>query len=58
MGAPAAARREVAVLYRSNAQSRAFEEAFLTARIPYKVYGGLRFYERAEIKRRAGLPRG
>jgi len=44
------ARREVAVLYRSNAQSRTFEEAFLTARIPYKVYGGLRFYERAEIK--------
>jgi len=43
-------RREVAILYRSNAQSRAFEEAFLTARIPYKVYGGLRFYERAEIK--------
>jgi DNA helicase-2/ATP-dependent DNA helicase PcrA len=40
----------VAVLYRSNAQSRAFEEAFLSARIPYKVYGGLRFYERAEIK--------
>jgi DNA helicase-2/ATP-dependent DNA helicase PcrA len=44
------ARKETAVLYRSNAQSRAFEEAFLTARIPYKVYGGLRFYERAEIK--------
>jgi DNA helicase II / ATP-dependent DNA helicase PcrA len=44
------ARRDVAVLYRSNAQSRAFEEAFLTARIPYRVYGGLRFYERAEIK--------
>ena len=44
------ARREVAILYRSNAQSRTFEEAFLTARIPYKVYGGLRFYERAEIK--------
>ncbi|MFO7324589.1 MAG: DNA helicase II [Pseudomonadota bacterium] len=43
-------RREVAILYRSNAQSRAFEEAFLTARIPYRVYGGLRFYERAEIK--------
>jgi DNA helicase II / ATP-dependent DNA helicase PcrA len=43
-------RRETAVLYRSNAQSRVFEEAFLTARIPYKVYGGLRFYERAEIK--------
>jgi DNA helicase II / ATP-dependent DNA helicase PcrA len=44
------ARKDVAVLYRSNAQSRAFEEAFLTARIPYRVYGGLRFYERAEIK--------
>ena len=44
------ARREVAVLYRSNAQSRSFEEALLSARIPYKVYGGLRFYERAEIK--------
>jgi DNA helicase II / ATP-dependent DNA helicase PcrA len=44
------ARRDIAVLYRSNAQSRAFEEAFLTARIPYRVYGGLRFYERAEIK--------
>jgi DNA helicase II / ATP-dependent DNA helicase PcrA len=43
-------RAEVAVLYRSNAQSRVFEEVFLTARIPYKVYGGLRFYERAEIK--------
>src|SRR6187431_3115685 len=43
-------RREVAILYRSNAQSRAFEEAFLSARIPYKVYGGLRFFERAEIK--------
>jgi DNA helicase-2/ATP-dependent DNA helicase PcrA len=44
------ARSEVAVLYRSNAQSRAFEESFLSARIPYRVYGGLRFYERAEIK--------
>jgi len=43
-------RRDVAILYRSNAQSRAFEEAFLSARIPYKVYGGLRFFERAEIK--------
>ena len=43
-------RREVAILYRSNAQSRVFEEAFLAARIPYKVYGGLRFFERAEIK--------
>src|ERR1700760_1922639 len=43
-------RREVAILYRSNAQSRVFEEAFLSGRIPYKVYGGLRFFERAEIK--------
>jgi DNA helicase II / ATP-dependent DNA helicase PcrA len=44
------ARRDIAILYRSNAQSRVFEEAFLNARIPYKVYGGLRFFERAEIK--------
>src|SRR5579871_2327348 len=43
-------RRDVAILYRSNAQSRVFEEAFLSGRIPYKVYGGLRFFERAEIK--------
>ncbi|MGH8140637.1 MAG: DNA helicase II [Steroidobacteraceae bacterium] len=43
-------RREIAILYRSNAQSRVFEETFLSARIPYKVYGGLRFFERAEIK--------
>jgi DNA helicase II / ATP-dependent DNA helicase PcrA len=43
-------RREVAVLYRSNAQSRVFEEAFMNARMPYRVYGGLRFFERAEIK--------
>ncbi len=39
-----------AVLYRSNAQSRSFEEALIGARIPYRVYGGLRFFERAEIK--------
>jgi len=44
------ARREVAILYRSNAQSRVFEESFLSARIPYRVYGGLRYFERAEIK--------
>jgi DNA helicase-2/ATP-dependent DNA helicase PcrA len=44
------ARREIAILYRSNAQSRLFEEAFIAARIPYRVYGGLRFFERAEIK--------
>src|SRR5690348_6737011 len=43
-------RSDIAVLYRSNAQSRAFEEAFIAGRIPYKVYGGLRFFERAEIK--------
>jgi len=43
-------RRQVAILYRSNAQSRVFEETFISARVPYKVYGGLRFFERAEIK--------
>ena len=43
-------RSEVAILYRSNAQSRLFEEALIQARIPYRVYGGLRFFERAEIK--------
>jgi DNA helicase II / ATP-dependent DNA helicase PcrA len=43
-------RSETAILYRSNAQSRVFEEAFLSARVPYRVYGGLRFFERAEIK--------
>ncbi len=43
-------RSDVAVLYRSNAQSRVFEETLLAAGIPYRVYGGLRFFERAEIK--------
>ncbi len=43
-------RRECAVLYRSNAQSRVLEEALLAQRLPYRVYGGLRFFERAEIK--------
>ena len=43
-------RSEIAVLYRSNAQSRVFEETLLAAGIPYRVYGGLRFFERAEIK--------
>ncbi len=43
-------RQQVGVLYRSNAQSRALEEALISARIPYRVYGGLRFFERAEIK--------
>lgn len=44
------ARSEVAILYRSNAQSRTFEERLLNAGMPYRVYGGLRFFERAEIK--------
>lgn len=44
------ARREAAILYRSNAQSRQFEEKLMTMGIPYRVYGGLRFFERAEIK--------
>lgn len=43
-------RQELAVLYRSNAQSRAIETALFNAGIPYRVYGGLRFFERAEIK--------
>ncbi len=43
-------RKDCAILYRSNAQSRTFEEALISARIPYRVYGGLRFFERAEIK--------
>jgi DNA helicase-2/ATP-dependent DNA helicase PcrA len=43
-------RSDNAVLYRSNAQSRAIEEALLQANMPYRVYGGLRFFERAEIK--------
>jgi DNA helicase-2/ATP-dependent DNA helicase PcrA len=43
-------RKGCAVLYRSNAQSRVIEEALLQANMPYRVYGGLRFFERAEIK--------
>ncbi len=43
-------RDEIAILYRSNAQSRIFEEVFLDRAIPYRVYGGLRFFERAEIR--------
>ena len=41
---------EFAVLYRTNAQSRIFEETFRKKNIPYKIYGGLSFYERKEIK--------
>ena len=44
------ARQDAAILYRSNAQSRVLEEALINARIPYRVYGGLRFFERQEIK--------
>jgi len=43
-------RREIAVLYRSNAQSRVIEHTLFNAGIPYRVFGGLRFFERAEIK--------
>lgn len=43
-------RAEFAILYRSNAQSRSLEEALLRASIPYRIYGGQRFYERLEIK--------
>jgi DNA helicase-2/ATP-dependent DNA helicase PcrA len=42
--------RDFAVLYRTNAQSRVFEESFMAARIPYKMVGGTKFYSRAEIK--------
>jgi DNA helicase-2/ATP-dependent DNA helicase PcrA len=44
------ARRDIAILYRSNAQSRVVEHALFTQGIPYRVYGGLRFFERQEIK--------
>jgi DNA helicase-2/ATP-dependent DNA helicase PcrA len=43
-------RADMAILYRSNAQSRVLEHALFSAGIPYRVYGGLRFFERAEIK--------
>ncbi len=43
-------RADCAILYRSNAQSRVFEEQLIAQAIPYRVYGGLRFFERAEIK--------
>jgi DNA helicase-2/ATP-dependent DNA helicase PcrA len=42
--------RDAAILYRSNAQSRVFEETLIAAALPYRIYGGLRFFERAEIK--------
>ena len=43
-------RNQIALLYRSNAQSRVLEHQLFTAGIPYRVYGGLRFFERQEIK--------
>jgi DNA helicase-2/ATP-dependent DNA helicase PcrA len=43
-------RSEIAILYRTSAQSRLFEEGLMQAQIPYRVYGGQRFFERAEIK--------
>lgn len=48
---------EAAVLYRSNAQSRVLEEAMLRARLPYRIYGGKRFFERAEIRNALGYIR-
>ena len=42
--------RDIAVLYRSNYLSRSLEKAMIDARIPYIIYGGIRFYERQEIK--------
>ena len=45
-----AALNDIAVLYRSNAQSRVLEHALFSAGIPYRVYGGLRFFERQEVK--------
>ena len=43
-------RSQIAILYRSNAQSRVLEEALLRAAVPYRIYGGQRFFERLEIK--------
>ncbi|MDH5516985.1 MAG: DNA helicase II [Gammaproteobacteria bacterium] len=43
-------RDDVAILYRSNAQSRVFEQSLNSEQIPYRIYGGLRFFDRAEIK--------
>jgi len=53
-GAP---RADIAILYRSNAQSRVFEEQLMAQGIPYRVYGGLRFFDRAEIKDSLGYLR-
>ncbi len=50
-------RSDIALLYRSNAQSRVLEHALFAAGMPYRVYGGLRFFERAEIKHALGYLR-
>lgn len=42
--------KDLAILYRSNAQSRLFEETLLADGVPYRIYGGLRFFDRAEVK--------
>lgn len=49
--------KEVAILYRNNAQSRVLEEALLHQSLPYRIYGGLRFFERQEIKDALGYMR-
>ncbi len=49
--------RDMAILYRSNAQSRVLEEALMQFGIPYRVYGGLRYFDRAEIKDALGFLR-
>jgi DNA helicase-2/ATP-dependent DNA helicase PcrA len=48
--AAAAAYRDIAVFYRTNAQSRVFEEVFIRVGLPYRVVGGVRFYERREVR--------
>ncbi len=50
LGNEGISKNEIAILYRSNAQSRVIEQGLFSAGIPYRVYGGLRFFERAEIK--------
>ena len=50
LNAEGVARNNIAVLYRSNAQSRVLEHALFSAGLPYRVYGGLRFFERQEVK--------
>ncbi|WP_408936535.1 3'-5' exonuclease [Coxiella-like endosymbiont] len=42
--------KDIAILYRSNSQSRLLEERLIDRQIPYRIYGGLKFFERAEIK--------